>query len=216
MKKTYILGLVIGLVGIANVASAATITIDPEKINVIQGEDLVVSFVVSPENGENTYTTRLALEYPKDLLEVKSFTYAPEWIPVVREKYDFDNKEKGLIMKTAGFPKGFNESKVFGTITFSVKGEGTGAIRTKEDSFVLNARNENVLRGYFREISVVAVHDTLGFMKYMASMLALGTGSNAVAGLTILIVLLALYITYKHMTKKEKAEKKEEQFILNI
>lgn len=216
MKKITLCGIILGLFGLVHVASAATVTIDPEKINVIKGEDLVIAFTVNPENGERGYTTRLVLEYPKDLLEVKSFTYAPEWIPVVRQNYDFDNKEEGLFMKTAGYPAGFSEPKIFGTVTFTVKGEGSGAIRTKENSFVLNARNENVLRGSFREISVVAAHDESGFLKYMASVIALGTGSNIVAGIVILLILLALYIMYKRLTKKETEETKKDQFTLNI
>ncbi len=109
----------------------------------VEGQEFEVVVLVENKSKEKNYSAQLIVNYPDDLLEVKTFYYWQGWLPIL--KPDYDENKNGLLIKTAGFPEGFTGEKVFGVIRFVVKKTGEGILRMHEDSFVLDKENKNVL-----------------------------------------------------------------------
>jgi hypothetical protein len=91
------------------------------------------------------YTAKIELHYPADLLEVKSFTFAPSWMPLAQSGYDRLDNLNGVLIKTAGYPAGISAPTTFGTVSFRAKKNGTGLITLNRNSFAWDANSQNVL-----------------------------------------------------------------------
>ena len=94
MKK-YLFTILLGAFGtmvIAAPAFAATsVSFAPVNVSVRQGQIFTLTIGVNPQGVKN-YTVKTELHYPADLLEVKSFTFAPSWMPLAQPGYDLDRK----------------------------------------------------------------------------------------------------------------------------
>ena len=149
MKKTLITILLgaFGAMAIAAPALAATsVSFTPVNVSVRQGQTFTLMIGVNPQGVKN-YTAKTELHYPADLLEVKSFTFAPSWMPLAQSGYDLTDNTNGVFIKTAGFPGGISSAATFGTVSFLAKKSGNGTITLNSNSFALDANNQNVLTG---------------------------------------------------------------------
>jgi len=128
------------------VLAATSFSFSPASINTTQGQsfDLAISF--DPQGVKN-YTVKLELDYPADLLEVKSFSFGNNWMPITQAGYDLIDNINGQLIKTAGYPGGLSSTATFGTISFSAKKDGTGAISVRDNSFAFDATNQNLFSG---------------------------------------------------------------------
>ena len=151
---TIIFGVLETIVLVTPVLAATTLLFAPANIDVAEGEDFTMRVVANPERGIKSYTIKLELEYPADLLEVKSFTIADNWMQLNQSGYDLIDNTNGLLIKTAGFPGGFSGPITFGTASFLAKKEGEGIIKVGEDSFVLDSASQDVLGGFLDETLV--------------------------------------------------------------
>ena len=93
------------------VEAETDISLSASNQNVRLGEQFSVSVTVVPISGEKVYTSRIAVSYPGDMLEVVSFSFAPTWLTLPVSGYDVVTS--GFIMKTAGYPGGFSTDKLF-------------------------------------------------------------------------------------------------------
>ncbi len=151
---TIILG-VLGLVVLAGpVLAASTLSLSPTSINVTQGQNFNLMVAINPQGVKN-YTVKVELEYSADLLEIKTFTLADNWMALSQQGYDLIDNENGLLIKTAGYPGGVSESINFGTILFLAKQAGSGVIKIGDNSFVLDQVNQDVLSSTLPQTSVV-------------------------------------------------------------
>jgi len=144
MKKSlFICILLVGLT-VASSAEASLLVFQNKVITVEKGQTFAVPVTIDP-SGEKNYTVRFTLGFPPDILEVTSFTPAPNWLVVPQPGYDLVDNKSGQFIKTAGFPKGFSVPESFGTVTFSAKQAGEAVITVGPRSFVLNAQNRSTL-----------------------------------------------------------------------
>ena len=157
MKKTLITILLgaFGVVAIAAPAFAATsVSFTPVNVSVRQGQTFTLTIGVNPQGAKN-YTAKTELRYPADLLEVKSFTFAPSWMPLSQSGYDLTDNTNGVFIKTAGYPGGVSSPVTFGTVSFLAKKSGNGTIALNSNSFALDANNQNVLASASVQTAVV-------------------------------------------------------------
>lgn len=127
-------------------AWAAVFRFEPASVAVSSGSNFSVSIVADPQDAKN-YTAKIELKYPADMLEVKSFAFNSAWFPLSMPNYDLLDNTNGVLIKTAGYPKGFSAPATFGTVTFRAKKEGSVSISLGGNSVIFDAQNKNVLTG---------------------------------------------------------------------
>ncbi|MDP3901114.1 MAG: cohesin domain-containing protein [bacterium] len=148
MKK-YLLTILLGAFGVMAIAApalaATSVSFTPVNVSVRQGQTFTLTIGVNPQGVKN-YTAKTELHYPADLLEVKSFTFAPSWMPLAQSGYDLTDNTNGVFIKTAGHPGGISSAATFGTVSFLAKKSGNGTITLNSgNSLALDANNQNVL-----------------------------------------------------------------------
>ena len=155
MKKILFITLfsILGLIILPlSVLAATNLSFSPASIDVEPGDDFVVVISVEPE--EAVYTVKLELNFPAELLEIKSFTFGQSWIQLSQDEYNLVDNENGLLVKTAGYPGGLALASDFGTISFSAKEAGSGVIGISNNSFVLDSENQNILNEELAQLSL--------------------------------------------------------------
>ena len=150
MKK-YLLTILLGAFGTMAIAApalaATSVSFTPVNVSVRQGQTFTLTIGVNPQGVKN-YTAKTELHYPADLLEVKSFTFAPSWMPLAQTGYDLTDNTNGVLIKTAGYPGGLSSTATFGTVSFLAKKSGNGTITLNSaNSLALDANNQNVIAG---------------------------------------------------------------------
>jgi hypothetical protein len=148
MKK-YLLTILLGAFGTMAIAApalaATSVSFTPVSVSVRQGQPFTLTIGVNPQGVKN-YTAKTELHYPADLLEVKSFTFAPSWMPLAQTGYDLIDNTNGVFIKTAGYPGGLSSATTFGTVSFLAKKSGNGTITLNSgNSLALDANNQNVI-----------------------------------------------------------------------
>lgn len=149
MKKLFLYFNLIALgvvffIGAPLTADAALINLSPQTKNVVAGNTFKITIAVDPF-GESIFTVKAALSYPADLLRVTSFNFRDEWIPLNQPGFNEINNEKGIIIKTGGYPGGVISQTVLGVITFTGLKEGSATVSLSDDSIILNNDNKNIL-----------------------------------------------------------------------
>ena len=145
MHKTLIVSA-LAVVLFASSASAATFVLSPARIDTSSGQEFSLYVSVNPQ-GTKDYTSKVVLEYPASLLEVKSFSFGNSWMALAQPGYDLIDNTAGKLIKTAGYPKGFSNTVVFGTVTFKAKKIGTAYVKVGANSLIYNSSNKNVFSG---------------------------------------------------------------------
>lgn len=141
---------------VSSVWAATLVSFSPSSVNVTQGQTFNVTVTLNPQ-GVKSYTTKLELKYPINLLEAKSFTFGSNssWIPLSQPGYDLIDNTNGVLIKSAGYPGGVSSPIIFGTVSFLAKSSGNGLIELGNNSFVLDSINQNVLGGAKAKTTVV-------------------------------------------------------------
>lgn len=153
-KKLIICSLALIGMSAATFVSAATFSMSPANISVTEGQTFSVSVFVNPQ-GVSNYTEKLELKYSAAALEVKSFNFAGNWMPISQPGYDLLDNASGILIKTAGYPGGFTSKTLFGNLTFRAKQTGNAAIQITTNSMALNADSKNIASGLPVNISAV-------------------------------------------------------------
>ncbi len=145
--RTYITSFLVVLFAfITSPAYAAMISLSPTTVSVTKGQTFTVSVAVNPA-GTNVYTVKSSVSYPAALVQETSFAFDTGWMPLSMSGYDSVDNTNGTLIKTAGFPSGFNSAKTFGTITFTAKDTGTATISVGSASLAYDAQSKNTLSG---------------------------------------------------------------------
>jgi len=146
MKKIIFASLLTGIFLAGSALAVTSFSFSSTAFNVAQGQSFVLRTAVNPQGTAN-YTVKLELQYPSDLLEIRSFTLGNSWMAVSQPGYDLIDNTSGVLIKSAGYPGGLSSSASFGTISFYAKKSGNGTIQTTNNSFALDANSQNVLSG---------------------------------------------------------------------
>ena len=136
-----LLSLVAGSVALA--ANTSRVVISPATKMVTAGQTFTMTVTVSPV-GNKLYTAKVAVQYPANLLEAKSFAFANGWLPLSQSGYDNIDNVNGLLIKTAGYQGGLTADKTLGTITFKAKAAGVATVTLGGGTMLLDAANANV------------------------------------------------------------------------
>ena len=115
----------------------------PSKMTVKEGQVFTVTTKVIPPGVKN-YTVKMVLEFPSDMVAVKSWSYTDDWMPVRKSGYDVLSNDEGVLIRTAGYPEGFDSATTFGTITLMAKKSGVAALKINGESFILDQNGNNV------------------------------------------------------------------------
>lgn len=125
------------------VFAATNFQFSPTKVTVKEGETFTVQTMVLPSKGKN-YTVKMELEFPPEMLSIKSWSYGESWMPVRKSGYDLLNNDKGHFIRTAGYPEGFDSLTLLGTITFYAKKSGDAVLRLNRESFIFDQNGKNI------------------------------------------------------------------------
>ena len=146
MKKYILITTVAGVfLGISALA-ATSITLSPTTVSVSAGQTFTTSVSVNPQGVKNS-TVGLKLNYPADLLEVQSFPFDGQWMALSQPGYYLTDNTNGVLIRTAGYPKGFSSDTHFGTITFLAKKTGVGVVEVVSGTSAFDQANTNVFAG---------------------------------------------------------------------
>lgn len=137
--------------------ASTNITLSPTTSNVVKGQKVEVA-IYANANGTKNGTVKAEVGFPADLLEVTSFTQPSSWMSIKQDGYELEDNTNGLIIKTAGYPKGFTSNLVFGTITFTAKKAGVATVKVTTDSAAYDVSNKNVYSGVSQ--SIINITDT--------------------------------------------------------
>ncbi len=135
------------------VAEAASFDIPDvgEKISV--GDTVKVPVYVY-SGDKRVSVVHAVINFPRELLWAKSFTFAGGWVPVSGEEFDGVDNGKGEIVKTGGFEDGFTERQLLGTIEFVAIKDGIALIKPGNVSYIFDSQNENLFLGEIQTSSI--------------------------------------------------------------
>ncbi|MDD5569066.1 MAG: hypothetical protein PHG23_01470 [Candidatus Pacebacteria bacterium] len=136
--------IAIGLLFVAPAALAATLNFSPTTVNTTAGEDFSLQINLNSQDAPS-YTAKVELSYPADLLSINSFTPNGDWMQLKQSGYDLIDNANGVLIKSGGYPSGFSSTVNFGTVSFHAKAAGSATITVGSNSFVYNAAGTNVL-----------------------------------------------------------------------
>lgn len=147
--------MVLGMVALtAPVSAATTLLLTPVSVEHAKSGSFTLTIVVNPQGVKN-YTVKAELDYPADIVAVKSFTFANDWLPLIKSGYDLMDNARGVLIKTAGYPGGISGPTVFGTVLFSPKKAGSGTIKVGGSSLALDAQSKNVFGSPTKAVVVI-------------------------------------------------------------
>ncbi len=187
------------------VDNAAKFTIEPGKLVLAEGQEVMLVVNVAPGNGTKNYTARFEMYYPTDMLEYKSFTYWTDWVPVVRPDYDVVDETRGRIVKTAGMPEGFDSKRVFAVMKFIAKKTGSGSLTVQSGSYSLDDTNTDTFTNHeekkYSELDTVNVPSGTAYQ--LASIISFGESGNLAAFLATFVFFLIVYVIYFFWGRKK-------------
>ena len=141
--------------------AATTASLSPASINVTAGKSFNVTVAVNPQ-GTSNYVEKLEVDYPATDLEVTSFSLGNNWIALTQSGYDSVDNTNGILIKSAGYPKGISGSTMFGTITFRAKQAGSGSIKIGSNSLAYTTSSHSAITGNSAQYTVLAVSRPVG------------------------------------------------------
>jgi hypothetical protein len=144
MNKTFLRNLSIALgLFFAPLAFASTVDLSPATVNIEPGKTFTVQVYINPQS--NTYSSKVELKYPADLLQVSSFVINDSWMALKQSGYDAMDNVNGTLLKSGGYPGGFTSKILFGTVTFSAVKAGSATISVGSNTNIPNTSNVNTL-----------------------------------------------------------------------
>ena len=133
---------------------ASSVLLSPTESAFSPGQSITMTLSIDPSSSK-IYTSKIALKYPADLLEVESFSFSSGWQALTQSGYDLVDNTKGSVIKTAGFTGGVSNKTTFGTVKFRVKKVGVAKVSVTSESALYDENNKNVLSGSATSIFTV-------------------------------------------------------------
>ncbi len=130
----------------ASNAFASSVVFSPTESTFIPGQSITLTISVDPATSK-VYTSKIALKYPSDILEVESFSLSGGWQALTQSGYDLVDNNGGSLIKTAGYTGGISNKTTFGTVKFRVKKVGVAKVSVTSGSALYDENSKNVLSG---------------------------------------------------------------------
>lgn len=122
---------------------AAGFSLNPSTGSYNQNQEFSVLVVVNPQD-KTIYTAKVELKYPSALLEVKSFTFSNNWLPLTQVGYNLIDNAGGTLIKTGGYAGGLSSQTILGIAVFKVKKSGFATIAIGNKSLILDSNSKNI------------------------------------------------------------------------
>jgi hypothetical protein len=156
MKKTTTIilsSLAVSFFVTASALASTNVSLESQNISVTKGQDFSLTISLDPQSVSN-YTAKIELLFPAELVSVKSFSFASNWMGVMQPGYDLIDNAVGKLIKTAGYPSGVSSLIDFGTVVFSANETGIANIQIDSNSAVYDANSQNVISQTLAKTSV--------------------------------------------------------------
>lgn len=140
-----ILTLALSFLGTSH-AFASSVLLSPGESTFTPGQSFSVTIAVDPASSK-VYTSKVALKYPADILEVESFSLSSGWQALTQSGYDLVDNNSGSLIKTAGYTGGIGSKTTFGVVKFRVKKVGVAKVSVTSASALYDENSKNVLSG---------------------------------------------------------------------
>lgn len=140
------LGIFLSVI-IPQITLASAVSLRSSSTTIEPNKTFNVSVYVNPSS-VTSYTAQVVLNFPADLVSIDSFTYNSAWIPLSQSGLDLIDNTSGKMIKTAGYPSGFSQEVLLGTIKMKSKKSGSVTILTNKESYVLDIDSNNTLKTY--------------------------------------------------------------------
>lgn len=127
-------------------AFASSVVLSPTENTFTPGQSFTMTISVDPATSK-IYTSKVALRYPADILEVESFSLSSGWQALTQSGYDLVDSNAGSLIKTAGYTGGIGSKTTFGTVKFRVKKVGVAKVTVASNSALYDENSKNVLSG---------------------------------------------------------------------
>ncbi len=135
--------------------AATTASLTPASLKIASGQQFNVVVAVNPQGFIND-VEKVEVDYPSNLLQVSSFTLGSNWMALTEPGYDLTDNMNGILIKTAGYPKGISAQTVFGTISFTARKAGSGTITIGSQSLAFDTNGQSAITGSGTEFTVSA------------------------------------------------------------
>ena len=146
--------------GIVVSSNDADFVFDVNNKSVKAGETFTLKAKIKP--AENTiYTARVVVDYPVDVLELKTASTSTGLIPLLmgRENDGIDNVS-GVAIKTVALQGGFSGTPEIVSYTFYVKKAGSAVVKINSGSVAMDRNGANKFSGKIAEVTVSVTSST--------------------------------------------------------
>ena len=109
MKQKLLLTLLLMIVFVLPSPAGAVTSFGmyPVKVNVKEGQTFSLTVKVNP-NGRKNYTVKASIKFPADLVSVRTWQYANDWMPLRKGGYDSFSNTDGNIIRKSWSPSAWN------------------------------------------------------------------------------------------------------------
>lgn len=135
--------------------ASTTASFNPNETSVALGEEFTVTVYID-SHGTKDFAEKLKINYPADLVEVRSFTQAPVWMSLNQPGYDLIDNTNGVLLKSAGYPNGFSTSTKYGAIVFKTLKSGNGKITLNNESKAFQESTQSEITGNSVAINITS------------------------------------------------------------
>jgi hypothetical protein len=169
------------LLFVPSISLAASFQLSPSNVTVTTGQTFTVQVVATP-SGSSLYTASAHLSFNPNILEVTNFSFAPTWMQVSQTGYDSTDNTNGALIKTGGFPGGFNTLTNLGTVTFEAKTTGTATISVGSGSILLDQNSTNEVTGAQGSVAVTVTAPVAPAKTQTTTQTTVTTGTTPTTG----------------------------------
>jgi hypothetical protein len=175
-------------------AGRVWLEIVPKEIK-ISGDGEIRAVVIAHADGVYADYFRLEMKYPTENLRLKSVEFAPGMLPDFSANSNFENIDRGLLVKSARSEVPFTGRKMFGVLIFEPLAMGQGSLEILSGA---NLGEDN----WYSDISVVSNPGSNSNL--MASLVSVNKENNVAAMLGIWMFFVLVYAGYLAFQKYKK------------
>jgi hypothetical protein len=136
----------------------AALLLAPRALSVEAGQEFTLT-IEAQASSSPIGTVEARLAFDPALIEAERFTFAPGWVPLPEPAYERIDNGRGLLIETAGYPRGFSGTTTLGAATFRARRAGAAALVVAGESLMLGAAGEDEFgAGGESRIAIAAPH----------------------------------------------------------
>ena len=135
------------LILIPEISMANSLSLRSSAKMIEPGKTLTLSIYANSTSAK-AFTAQANIDFPADLISIESFTFGSAWFPINQVGYDVIDNATGKLIKTAGYPNGFDNEILLGTLVIKSKKAGVVSFNFNKSSYILDMDSNNILTTY--------------------------------------------------------------------